>query len=322
MTRQRRRCFITLVVALIVPLACESNDPPSSSADTADTADTSGSSGSSGDQSLDIVASFYPLQFVVEQIGGDRVDVSNLTPTGAEPHDLELTGADTAGLQDAQLVVYLGGFSPALDDAIANVSSSNAFDVADVARLDLLRAAEQQDGQRDGVDPHFWLDPIRLADVGDAIAAELTTIDPDGAATYEQNSASLRTRLEALDEEYNDGLADCASRDLVTSHAAFGYLAQRYRLTQIGVSGLLPEQEPSPGDIADVTEFVREHRVNTIYYETLVDPAVAETVASETGASTAVLDPIEGLSSDSQGTDYLEIMRSNLSNLRSGQGCS
>lgn len=310
--------FAALATAvLLVPLACGSNGSPSVEVQ-------------AGSGRLAVVASFYPLQFVVERVGGDRVDVDNLTPAGAEPHDLELTGDDAASLQDARLVVYLGGFSPALDDAIANVVSGNAFDVADAARLDLggseAHAGEDEghedDGDAAGTDPHFWLDPTRLADVADAVAAELTTLDPEGAATFNQNVAALRIELDQLDAAYSTGLANCVRRDLVTSHAAFGYLAQRYGLTQVGVSGLLPEDEPSPADIAAVTEYVRDHGVHTIYYEALVDPGVAETVAAETGATTAVLDPIEGLSGDSQGTDYLEVMRSNLSNLRSGQGCS
>ena len=354
MITSRRSLALYAAAALFVPMACGSDDAGSADTGSANT----GSDGTEGsdDAAIDVIASFYPLQFVVERVGGERVDVSNLTPAGAEPHDLELTGDDAASLQDAQLVVYLGGFSPALDDAIVNVSSDNAFDVAEAARLDVAASADDghghegeheeeheaghedeteeehaehddgsgagSDAETDAIDPHFWLDPTRVADVADAVAARMTELDPDGAATFEQNAATLRTELEALDADFEAGLAECTSRDLVTSHAAFGYLAARYDLTQIGVSGLLPESEPSPADLAEVTEYVREHDVSTIYSETLIDPAVAETVAAESGASTAVLDPLEGLNDDSQGSDYFEVMRSNLSNLRTGQGCS
>jgi zinc transport system substrate-binding protein len=271
---------------------------------------------------LDVVASFYPLQFVTEQVGGAAVAVRNLTPAGAEPHDLELTASDTASLQDADLVVFLHGFSPALDDGIGSVGA-DAFDVSDAADLDLTGSDDHADEPGDGLDPHFWLDPLRLADVGDAVALELTALLPDDADTFAQNAAALRERLEALDAEFSDGLADCANTDLVTSHQAFGYLAQRYRLTQVGISGLSPDEEPTPAQLAEVADFVAANDVTTIYYETLVDPGIAETVASETGATTAVLDPLEGLTADAidGGTDYVSVMGTNLAALRAGQGC-
>lgn len=270
---------------------------------------------------LEVVASFYPLQFVTEVVGGDRVTVRNMTPAGAEPHDLELTPQDAAALSDADLIVYLGGFAPAVDAAVAAIDPDAAFDVAPSARLDLeLDPAAGTDG-RVGGDPHFWLDPLRLADVADAVATRLTELDPTAAATFVQHAATLRDQLVALDGEYRAGLEDCASTDLVTSHAAFGYLAQRYRLHQVGIADLSPEEEPSPAKLAEVARFVDDHGVATIYYETLVDPAIARTVAAETGAATAVLDPIEGLAAGSDGDDYFGVMRSNLAHLRAGQGC-
>jgi zinc transport system substrate-binding protein len=301
---------------------------------------------------LDVVASFYPLQFVVERIGGDRVDASNLTPAGAEPHDLELSARDTATLQEADLVVYLSGFAPALDDAIGETDGSTTLDVAAAARLDLTAvddeehadeadhtedssaagdatgsggsapaAATDVDHEHEGVDPHFWLDPTRLADVADAVADRLAQIDPDDEVSFKDNAAALRQDLEALDGEFKAGLTGCANTSIVTSHTAFGYLAQRYGLTQVGISGLSPEEEPSPAKLAEVTTFVKDHDVSTIYYETLVDPAIADAVAKETGATTAVLDPIEGLTADTPGTDYLQVMRANLQTLRTGQHC-
>jgi len=305
------------MVNLVSLTACSSDEDPvdatnaAVSTTTGESVDPSveigGSSPATG--RLGVVASFYPLQFVAEVVGSDRVSVTNLTPPGAEPHELELTGDDTASLQDADLVVFLAGFMPALDDAIQNVAGDHSIDVAGAARLDLA-------------DAHFWLDPDRLADVADAIAARLSELDAAGAATYQQNAATLRVRLEELDSEFEAGLANCSTTDIVTSHEAFAYLAARYGLTQIGISGLAPDEEPTPADLADVAQFVTDNDVHTIYYETLVDPSVAETVAAETGATTAVLDPIEGITSDSHGADYFAIMRSNLSNLRSGQGCT
>lgn len=278
--------------------------------------DGSGADGGSGSGgSLQIEASFYPLQWVAERVGGDPATVANLTPPGAEPHDLELTPKSTAALADADLVVFLSGFQPAVDDAIATVDAE-ALDAADHVDLDLAAS----DGA--GVDPHFWLDPTRLAEVVEAVADSFSELDPDNEAAFRENAASAVADLEELDVAFEEGLADCETRDLVTSHQSFGYLAQRYDLEQVGISGLSPEEEPSASDLADVVEFVKDRDVRTIYFETLISPAVAETVAAETGARTAVLDPIEGLSDASEGADYLEVMRANLASLRSGQPCT
>jgi zinc transport system substrate-binding protein len=272
---------------------------------------------------LAVVASFYPLEFVVGRVGGERVAVTNLTPAGAEPHDLELTPGDVAGLANADLVVYLAGLSPAVDEAVEAEAGDRAFEVGEFADLALTYTPIEEGEAADetATDPHFWLDPLRLADVADAIAGRLGQADPDGVESFSTNAASLRGELESLDGEFRAGLESCESRDVVTSHNAFGYLADRYGLVQVGITGLTPEEEPTPADLAAVTEFVREHDVRTIYYETLVSPAIAETVAAETGAATAVLDPIEGLSDESAGSDYFTVMRANLASLQAGQPC-
>jgi len=269
---------------------------------------------SPADDRLHVLASFYPLQFVAERVGGSRVTAANLTPPGAEPHDLELTPQDVATVSDADLVLSLSGFQPAVDDAVANTSATS-LDAADFGRLDLSSA----DGG--GVDPHFWLDPTRLADVADAVAGRLSAMDPGGAATYTANAAGLRSDLTSLDQDFSAGLATCDSRQLVTSHEAFGYLAERYDLRQVGIVGVGPEAEPTAADLARISRFVADEGVTTVFYETLVSPDVAETVAQESGATTAVLDPIEGLVADSGGDDYLTVMRDNLASLRTGLGC-
>ena len=277
-------------------------------------ADPSGS-----DAQLTIAASFYPLQYVTQRIAGDRATVSSLTPPGAEPHDLELTPKDVASITDASLVVYLNGFQPAVDDAVSTSAGKDSpVDVAAAAELDRTVAEEGESG----TDPHFWLDPQRLSAVATLIEKRLAAADPAGASTYQANLSTLAADLTTLDGEFRTGLASCANKDLVTSHQAFGYLAERYGLTQVGISGLSPEQEPDPATLARVTDFVRANKVRTIYYETLISPAIARTVASETGARTAVLDPIEGITEASAGRDYLSVMRSNLKNLQEGQPCS
>ncbi|KQX63780.1 metal ABC transporter substrate-binding protein [Angustibacter sp. Root456] len=276
------------------------------------------------DGRLHVRAAFYPLQFVAARIGGDAVTVTNLTRPGGEPHDLELTPRDVAGLEDADLVVYLKGFQPAVDDALAVAKPRRVFDASTAASLNLTYSPVAEPGSRhesSRPDPHFWLDPLRLRDVASALEPVMARADPAHAALFSQNLQRLTADLEALDGELATGLAHCLSTDLVTSHNAFGYLAERYGLHQVGISGLDPAAEPDPRRIADVARYVREHHVRTIYFETLVSPAVARTVASETGARTAVLDPLEGLTDASAGTDYLSVMRANLAQLKEGQPC-
>ncbi len=288
---------------------------------------------------VSVAAAFYPLEWAAQRVGGDRVDVASLTPPGAEPHDLELTPQDVASLSEADLVVYLEGFQAAIDEAVVEAGDA-AWDAGQAADLSLTteehshegeteeehaeHAGEQEHAEEGGevADPHFWLDPTRLAAVGDALAERLTEVDPDGAATYEENAAALRGDLEALDAEMQQGLADCAVTTLVTGHDAFGYLADRYGLDVVGISGLSPSTEPSPAQLAEISTLVRERGVTTVYTETLVDPAVAETVAEEAGVQTAVLDPLEGLTDESAGSDYLEVMRADLATLQEGQGCA
>jgi len=297
--------------------------------------------GGEGGGGVQVVAAFYPLQFVTERVAGDLAAVTNLTPPGAEPHDLELAASDVAALSDADLVVYESGLQAAVDDALESAGTT-AYDASADADLDLTYEGEHEHegeehaeedaegeheeehaaGEEQQTDPHFWLDPLRVAAVGDAVADHLSDVDPDHAEDYASGAASLRGDLEALDAELTAGLASCASTDLVTSHEAFGYLAERYGLTQVGISGLSPDEEPTAARLAEVADFVTENGVSTIYFETLVSPDIAETVAAETGAATAVLDPLEGLTDESAGSDYLEVMRANLQALRTGQSCT
>lgn len=282
--------------------------------------------GDGATEGLSVRAAFYPLQWITEQVGGSVVSVQSLTPPGAEPHDLELGPRDVAAVGDADLVVFLADFQPAVDEAVAQEASDTSFNAAEHTELDLtytpIEEGAEEAEQAGSADPHFWLDPLRLADVADALSARLGKLDAANADLFTANAATLRTALEELDTELTQGLASCESTDLVTSHNAFGYFAEAYGLTQVGITGLTPEEEPSTEDLAGVADFVEENDVRTIYYEALVSPAIADTVAAETGARTALLDPLEGLTDDSAGSDYLEVMRSNLDSIRAGQPCS
>ena len=288
-----------------------------------------GSGGGSGDgDGIAVLASFYPLQYVAEQVGGDLVSVDTLTPPGAEPHDLELSPAQVDEVGRADLVVYLSEFQAAVDDA---VDANPPAHVVDAAQDTTLHAAEhsedgeeehaEDDGHEHGtLDPHFWLDPSRLPAVADDVAAQLGEIDPDHADEFQANAEAFAQRMADLDAEYEAGLASCESRTIVTTHEAFSYLAERYDLEQVGISGVDPEGEPSPARLAEVGKVVQEEGVSTIFFETLASPKVAETLADELGVDTAVLDPLEGLTDDTQ--DYVSVAQANLETLRTALSCS
>jgi zinc transport system substrate-binding protein len=255
----------------------------------------------SGSSDRTIVAAFYPLAFAAEQIGGRELKVRNLTPPGVEPHDLELSGGDVRTIADADLVLYFGeGFQPALEDAIDSTSAK---------AVDLLDTVEHA-----GADPHVWLDPVRYAELAERIGDELDR---------KQEAERFAARLRALDREFRRGLSRCARAEFVTSHAAFGYLADRYGLTQVAITGISPEAEPTPRDLEDAVRQVRAVGATTVFFETLVSPRLAETVAREVGATTAVLDPLEGLTDEevAAGADYVSVMRENLAALREALAC-
>ena len=271
----------------------------------------------SADSRVHVVAAFYPLAYAAQQVGGDRVTVETLTKPGGEPHDLELLPRQILDIQDAALVVHLSHFQPAVDAAVAAHAAERSLDVAKAA--DLLTLTEEHD--HGAVDPHFWLDPTRLAAVGEAIADRLAQADPAGATAYRANAAAFTAQLTTLDAEVETGLATCTNRDLVTGHSAFGYFAERYGFTQEPISGLSPDLEPRASDLAHVVEFVREHDVRTIYAETIASPLITQALARETGARIAVLDTVEGISDESAAADYPGVMRANLDTLRLGQDC-
>ncbi|MDQ4045953.1 MAG: metal ABC transporter substrate-binding protein [Actinomycetota bacterium] len=334
-----------LRAALVVPFlsafaltACSTGSP-------------SGSEGTAGAwESLKVMASFYPLQYVTEQVGGDLVQVESLTPPGTEPHDLELSPASVAAVEKSAVVVYLSGFQPAVDEAIKQAAPAHALDVSAEAALPAGHSEEEHASEgatsgteaahpeaesseaahsaeaghtgeaHAGEDLHFWLDPERLAHTASAVAGQLGEADPGNAATYKANAEALATKLTTLDKDFSQGLATCKTRTMVVSHEAYGYLAEKYQLKQVGISGLSPDTEPSPARLAEIGKVVKDEGVSTIFTETLVNPKVAETLAADLGAKTAVLDPLEGLTDES--SDYEKIMRKNLGALRSALSCA
>jgi len=279
---------------------------------------------------LDIVAAFYPFQFVAERVAGPYATVSNLTQPGAEPHDLELTPRQVAQLSTADLVIYQHSFQAAVDEAVGQSGVDNALDTATVVELQPLDAPDDHDHEHgdagdeqehSGLDPHVWLDPTQLATIAMEVARRLGEIEPAHRAEFDTNARALTDQLGALDQEFRQGLSNCARQEFVTTHAAFGYLARRYQLEQLPISGLSPEAEPSPARLAEMQQETREHQISTIFYETLVSPAVAESLAADLGLKTDVLDPIEGITDQSRGTDYVAVMQANLAALKQANEC-
>lgn len=264
---------------------------------------------------LGVVASFYPLAVAAEQVGGDRVRVTNLTPTGAEPHDLELDPQQTRELLETGVAVVMGrGFQPAVERTAQRRQG---------VTVEVLREVAPE-GQAADLDPHVWLDPVLMADVVDRVAEALARAAPADMDGFRSRAREYRSQLEGLDRDYERGLETCKRREIVTAHEAFGWLAKRYGLQQLGIAGLSPEAEPDPRRLAELAALVRRDGVTTIFTEALVSPAVAQALARETGVRTVVLNPLEGLTEEeiARGATYVSVMRDNLAVLREALGCS
>ncbi len=277
-----------------------------------------------------VVASIYPYEWLAGQIGGDRVTVEGLLPPGGEAHDLELTPQQVADVTvRGDLVIYESSFQAAVDSAVAQGTKGRTLDTRTlVQNLTTTESADGHDTETatdahdHAADPHLWLDPTKLATVAAAVRDELVALDPEGADSYRANTDRVTAELTALDGEYSAGLASCDRRAFVTSHAAFGYLAQRYDLQQISIRGLDATVEPTAARIAEVQDMAKREGITTIFYETAVSPAVSRSIAGDAGLRTDVLDPLEAEPTDtSRGADYLGVMRANLQSLRTANGC-
>lgn len=303
----------TLALSLLLALSACRNDPPAATG-----------TGTEPGAAV-VVAAIYPLEFVANRVAGGLAEVKGLTAAGVEPHDLELTAGQIATLIDADLILYVGeDFQPALEAQLDQVEGTKLDALAGgnlIEGGDGHSDEEEEEAGHDeepGFDPHVWLDAGRMVELARSVEKELASIAPDHAGDFKANAAKLVADLESLDQEFATGLAECERREIVTGHSAFGYLAARYELEQHGIAGIDPESEPSPKRLAEVTELVRQEGVTTIFFETLLPPALAETIARETGTTTAVLDPLE---SQPESGDYLTAMQANLSELRKALGC-
>jgi zinc transport system substrate-binding protein len=304
-TQRRPRLVVWLVVVLVALTTAACNSSPS---------------GTAGGR-LSVVANFYPVAEAARRVGGSLVSVTDLTPPGVEPHDLELTPRQLQDIAEADVVLYLGGgFQPAVEDAVKDAGGEVVDVSAGIQRLP-TPPGEAEEGLTS--DPHVWLDPVLYREIVDKVETAFARVDGSSAATFEANARSFGDELSGLNHDFEAGLSDCARNVIVTSHAAFGYLAARYGLRQEAISGLSPDAEPTPQRLAELRTLVQKLGVTTIFTEELVSPKVADTLAAETGARTEVLNPLESLTPDevAAGDDYVSVMRSNLAKLEGALGC-
>jgi zinc transport system substrate-binding protein len=285
-----------------------------------------------GEEALAVAAAFYPVQEIAEAVGGDLATVTNVVPPGGAAHDIELSTQAAAAVEDADLVLFLGGgFQPELEKAVEGRDEASAVDV--LAPISLRPVDEgipgvvgEVDGTElpGGKDPHVWVDPATYAKMVESIRDAFVAVDPDNAEEYEANADAYLAEVEELDGEFAEALAPCKGKALVTSHAAFGYLADRYGLVQAPIAGITPEDEPDPKSLAATAAFARKNGVTTVFFETLAPPDLAKTVAREIGAGTDILDPVEGIPQDAldEGATYFTIQRDNLDRLVKGLGCT
>ena len=293
------------------------------------------------DGTLTVMASFYPLQYLAEQIGGEHVTVTSLTPAGAEPHDLELSPKTVDALSSADAVIYLAGFQSAVDEAIEQQAPKTVIDVSPAVQLveagvDANHPSEEEDEDTDeaqsseadghedhhhdmSADPHFWLDPVRMASAATLVGDKLAEANPANAEMYKTNAKALKDELTSLGNDLVSKTSTCQIKTFVTAHTAFGYLADRTGLTQVGISGLDPDSSPSPARLAEISQIAKDQGVMTIFTEALIDPKIAQTLADDLGITTAVLDPIESQTDPSK--DYSGVMNDNIDALTKALNC-
>ncbi|MBM7086991.1 zinc ABC transporter substrate-binding protein [Streptomyces sp. S12] len=282
---------------------------------------------------FDVVASFYPMAFLAERIGGEHVNVTSLTQPGQEPHDLEISAKQTAQLQESDAALYLTGLQPSVDEAIGQAELKTKIDAAKLTSLETHaddggHGDEHEDEHADdhghtheaGKNPHVWLDPVKYAEVAEGVGAAFAKADPDHAADYRKNTEALVGELGDLDARFEAGLKNRATDVFITTHAAFGHLAGRYGLTEEAINGLDPESEPSGARVKELERTAKADGVTTVFYETLVSDRTAKTLASDAGLKTDVLDPLEGITDASRGDDYFQVMEANLAALKKALG--
>ncbi|MBM7711956.1 metal ABC transporter substrate-binding protein [Enterococcus xiangfangensis] len=282
----------------------------------------------SADDKIQVMTTFYPMYEFTKEVVGNKGDVELLIPAGTEPHDFEPSAKDLAKISDSDVFVYN---SPELETWTENLTDTIDTDKTKIIQaakeIELMDGAEhdhEDDHDHDDhdheheLDPHVWLDPALAIKEVETIRDQLSKKYPDDQATFEKNAASYIDELKALDAEYQTAFKDAKNKTFVTQHAAFGYLAKQYGLTQEAISGVSPDQEPSPSRLSELKHYVDDHQVEVIYFEENASSKVAETLSKETGVKLAVLNPLESLTEKQikAGENYLSIMRENLTALK------
>ncbi len=275
------------------------------------------------DNKVNVVASYYPLYDFAKNIGGDKITITNITPAGSEPHDYEPSPQELVTANKSDVFIYNGGtMEPWVDKFVPDYKQIN---VKASDGIDLAEGADEETGKPSSEikDPHFWLDPVLAQKIVNNIRDGLIKADAKDKDYFTNQAKAYNEKLAQLDQDYKTGLTTCESRSAITSHAAFGYLAKRYNLDIVSIAGVSPEEEPSAAKLAELTQLVKEKNIKYIFFEGLVSPKLAQTIASETGAKTEVFDPIEGISDEDQkqGKDYLSVQRENLQSLRTALSC-
>ena len=341
----KRALLAVLGLALAAALGGCAKSPASSSeassgsqaqSTAAETETSASQAAASGEKKLQVMASFYPMYDFAKKVGGDLVEVKDMVPAGTEPHDWELSPNDIKELEKADVFIYSGaGMEHWTEDVLQSLDNQHLVSVEASSGISLLPGHEEDEHEQDGdgqaeaseeaheeddhgaYDPHVWLAPENAKQEMKHIKDAFVKADPANSSAYEANYESWAAKFDALDAKFKDTLSPLPNKDIVVSHEAFGYLCKAYGLNQVGIEGLQPDSEPDPARMAEVIQFVKEHGVKVIFFEELVSPKVAETIAKETGAQTAVLNPLEGLSDEeiAEGADYLSVMEENLKQL-------
>ncbi|NLW12465.1 MAG: zinc ABC transporter solute-binding protein [Clostridiaceae bacterium] len=338
--------LLLAVLMLIMLAGCAGSGATSSSKQ--DASDVSGTVSADNQPALTVITSFYPMYDFASRIGGSRIDLTNMVPSGVEPHSWEPSAGDIVKLEKADVFIYNGaGMEHWVDTILSAVSSKSLIVVETADGLELREGHDHDEDHEDDVDneeeshtseevehdlddghdhgdqdPHVWLDPLLAIKQMSAIRDAFVTADPEGADFYNDNFTLAKAEFEALDAEFHSRLENLASRELIVSHEAYGYLAGAYDLEQIAISGLSPEDEPSPARMAEIIEIAEHREISVIFFEELVSPKVAQTIANAVGAETAVLSTLEGLTDEQSqaGDDYISVMRKNLETIEHYMG--
>ncbi|MEI5994094.1 metal ABC transporter substrate-binding protein [Candidatus Enterococcus mansonii] len=279
---------------------------------------------------INVVTTFYPMYDFAKNVVGDAGDVQLLIPAGTEPHDYEPSAKDIAKITDADVFVYNSHeLETWVQDVLENVDKKNVAVIEAAGSIDLMEgAAHEHDHEEEAdhdehdhdheLDPHVWLDPVLAQKEVEAIRDALVKKYPEKKETFTKNAAAYLEKLNELDAQYKEAFTNAKNKTFVTQHAAFGYLAKQYGLTQESIAGISPDQEPSPSRLAELKKYIKEHNVSVIYFETSASSKVAETLARETGVELAVLNPLESITKQEQekGEDYISVMKANLDALK------